>query len=273
MNELQYKLYDMFKWFDVFCKENDISYYAVGGTLLGACRHKGFIPWDDDIDIALPRPDYEKLILLLDKQQDNYFLETPFQNNKDYLYSYSKLYDVTTTLVENTRYQCKRGVYIDIFPLDGIGNDMSESIKNFSRFDKLNMFLMTRTCAIRKERSIYKNIAIFIARLIPNFFIDDKKLSIKVDSLASKYKYDKCNYVANLMGAYRSKEIIPKEFLGNPTLYKFEDIYVYGPEKYEEYLTHMYGDWRQLPPKEKQHSHHDYIELDFDTSYILDSAK
>lgn len=121
MTEIQLKLLDMLKWFHEFCIENKLRYYALGGTMLGAIRHKGFIPWDDDIDVGMPREDYDKMIeLVIDKQDEKYRLEKPLQN-KDFVYQYCKLYDTSTTLVENTRYKTKRGVYLDIFPLDGIG--------------------------------------------------------------------------------------------------------------------------------------------------------
>lgn len=266
---MQYKLLKMLEWFDNYCTENGICYYVAGGTLLGAIRHKGFIPWDDDIDLILPRPDYEKLLLLFTEQKDDYVLETPYSGNSDYLYSFAKLYDTTTTLVERLKTKCRRGVYIDLFPLDGLGHTQSKAMKVFSKVDRLNMFLMTRTCAIREGRSFLKNMAIVLMRMIPQFIVNNKELSIKVDKAAAQESYEDSMYVANLMGAYREKEIIEKRLLGKPTRYAFESIYVNGAENYEEYLTHIYGDWRKLPPKEKQVSHHDFCELDLERSYLL----
>ena len=268
LNSLQTKLLQMLKWFDEYCEKNGIHYYLAGGTMLGAVRHNGFIPWDDDIDLILPREDYEKLLSLFTEKQDKYALEAPSSKDKRFLYSYAKLYDTTTTLVENVRYKCKRGIYIDIFPLDGVGNTPEECEKHFARVDKTNMFLMTRTCAIRKGRSFYKNLFIIISRLIPNFIVNNKKLAKKVDRLASQKSFEESAYVANFMGAYRKKEIFNKSFLGEPTRYRFEDIYVNGVEHYDEYLTHIYGDWRKLPPAEKQVSHHDYIQMDLESSYL-----
>ena len=267
LNEQQEKLLEMFKWFDEYCEKNGIRYYAIGGTLLGAVRHKGFIPWDDDIDVGVPRPDYEKLLSLFTKKEGKYFLETPYMNNKDYLYSYAKLYDTTTTFVENTRYECRRGIYIDIFPLDGMGNSEEECLKNYSKVDKWNMFLMTRTCIIRKGRAWYKNLLTVILGNIPG--INNKKLSVKVADLAARFNYDECDYIANAMGAYREKEIVKKSIIGNPTRYEFEDTYTNGIEFYDEYLTHVYGDWRKLPPIEKQKPHHDFKELDLNKPYMV----
>ena len=267
MNTVQKKLLEMLEWFHSYCSNNGLKYFAVGGSMLGAVRHGGFIPWDDDIDVALPRPDYEKLLQFFSDREGQYFLESPYTGNSDYLYSYAKLYDTGTTLVEHTRRDCKRGLYIDVFPLDGIGDTDQEVDKNFSKVDRLNMFLMTRTCAYEKRRGLAKNAAIFASRLIPSFVVNDKKLSIKVDKTASSFGYDK-KYVANLMGAYRRKEVMEKKIFGKPTEYKFENITVYGVEHYEEFLTHIYGDWRKLPPEEKRKTAHNYVEMDLNKSYL-----
>lgn len=268
LSPIQVKLLEMLSWFDKYCYNNNLTYYAIGGTLLGAVRHKGFIPWDDDIDVALPRTDYNKLMSVFSSKNGKYILETPYDNNADYLYSFSKLYDTTTTLIEKTRKNCKRGIYIDVFPLDGIGNSPMESEANYRKIDKYNMFLMTRTCAIRKTRSFYKNASIIAARMIPNFFINDKDLSRKVDKIASEIAFDQSDYVGNLMGAYRAREIFKKEFIGNAIRYEFEDILVNGIEFYDEYLTHIYGNWREIPPENKRYAAHDYLEFDLYKSYL-----
>lgn len=268
LSPIQEKLLGMLGWFHDYCVNNGIKYYAVGGTMIGAMRHRGFIPWDDDIDVAVPRKDYMKLINSFTQEMDGYILESPQSGNRDFLYSYAKLYDTKTTLVEKTRISCKRGVYIDVFPLDGIGNTLEEAQKSFRKFDRKNMLLMTRTCAIRNDRRWYKNLSIIAARVIPSFVFNDKKLSLYVDNIAATINDDNSLYVANLMGAYRDKEIMLREYFGRPTLYSFENINIYGPEKYDEYLKRIYGNWRQLPPEEKRYTKHDFVVLDLNNSYL-----
>lgn len=268
MNELQNRLFKMICWFHNYCEENNIKYYAIGGTMLGAARHKGFIPWDDDIDLGVPRKDYNKLIRMFREPIDSYYLESPYSGNQDFLYSFAKLYDINSILVEHTRFNCRRGIYIDIFPLDGVGNDKEEAIANVRRFDKKNMLLMMRTCAIRKERKWYKNWSIYFARVIPAFLINEKRLAIGLDQLANKMNNDQAIYWANLNGTYRFKEIVKSELFGKPTLYKFEGTMINGPQKYDEYLTEIYGNWRQLPPEDKRKTAHDFVEIDFNNSYL-----
>ena len=268
MNKLQGRLLKMLGWFHKYCEDNNITYYAIGGTVLGAARHKGFIPWDDDIDLALPRKDYNKLMDTFKGTIDGYCLETPYSDKKDFLYTFSKLYDTNSTMVEHTRFDCKRGIYIDIFPLDGIGNSFEEAAANMKKFDRKNMLLMMRTCAIRKERKWYKNLSIIMARAVPSFIINEKKLSLGLEKLANSLNDDSAEYLANLSGAYRFKEITKKSVFGNPTLYDFEDQKIYGPQHTDEYLTGVYGNWRQLPPEDKRKSGHDFIFLDYNKSYL-----
>lgn len=269
ISPIQQKLLNMLGWFHEYCIANGIRYYAAGGTVIGALRHKGFIPWDDDIDLVVPREDYNRLITGFNRQIDHYILESPYSGNDDYLYSYAKLYDTDTTLTEKMHYPCRRGVYIDIFPLDGIGMTEQEALAAFHQVDKKNMFLMTRTCVIRRDRIWYKNASIMVSRLIPSFVVNNKQLSISVDKLANSLNNTNAIYVANLMGTYRDREIIKKEFFGRPTLYRFEDIEIFGPEMYDLYLSKIYGDWKTPPPEEKRYTKHDFIEFDLNKSYML----
>ena len=268
MNKLQSRLLKMLCWFHKYCEENNITYYILGGTMLGAARHSGFIPWDDDIDVGVPREDYNRLIANFKDTVDGYCLETPYSDKEDFLYAFSKLYDTNSTLVEQTRFNCKRGIYIDVFPLDGVGDTLDDAIANVKKFDRKNMFLMMRTCAIRRERKWYKNLSIVMARLIPSFIVSEKKLSLSLEKLAGNLHKGSAAYIANLNGAYRFKEITEKRIFGEPTLYDFEGQKIYGPQFADEYLTGVYGNWRQLPPEDKRKSAHDFILLDFDNSYL-----
>ena len=268
---MQERLLQMMHWFHVFCVENNLRYYALGGTMLGAVRHGGFIPWDDDLDVGLPRKDYERLYELLKDQKGRYVLETPHSLARDFNYCFSKLYDTETTLVENLKYKIRRGLYIDIFPLDGMGDTEEECKATFDVIDSKFKFLLAHTTGIRKGRSALKNVAVIISQTILSPCINDKKNIQKLNDLAAMKDFDTCAYGGNTFGAWRYKEIMRRDIMGSPTLYKFEDMEIYGAEDYEGYLTHMYGDWRKLPPVEKRISHHDYVELDLEKSYLTDN--
>lgn len=267
MTEIQEKLLEMMKWFHNLCQEENLIYYAVGGTALGAVRHNGFIPWDDDIDVAMPRKDYDKLRLLAKKYRTTkkYTIEFPLEKD-DAMYPFCKIYDTTTTLVENMRKKPKRGIYIDVFPLDGIGQTLEESLNNYKKISRRINFLNTRICALRKGRKLYKNLAIVLARAIPEFVISTKKLIKKINLMEKEY--DNCEYIVNLFGAWGAKEISKKEWFGEPVICKFEDGEIFIPQNAHEYLSRMYNDYMKLPPEEKRFSHHDYVFMDLKNPYV-----
>ena len=269
-NETQRRLLSMLAWFHEFCVKNEIRYYIVGGTMLGAARHKGFIPWDDDIDVGIPRKDYEKLLQHKQKlipSNCKYQIESYLDGNRDFEYIFAKLYDVTTTLVENRRKHPKRGLYIDVFPLDGIGEDREDAIKNYKIIKwKLNLHAVT-TCEIRKGRDWLKNFAVLLAHMIPDCLLFNHKLIASINKECKKRDFDTQKYVGNLVGNWREKEIMPREFFGTPTIYEFENLHVYGVQDYDNYLESLYHNWRQLPPEEKRKSEHDYLSIDLDSPY------
>lgn len=271
MNEMQSKLLEMIKWFHGFCVANDLRYYAVGGTALGAVRHGGFIPWDDDLDVGMPRADYERMIALSRNGTDNalYRIEAPLEN-RDFIYPFSKVYDTSTTLVENAWVKAKRGIYIDIFPLDGIGNTQEEAVANFRRINTKINLLNTKTCALRRGRSFFKNCAIVAGRMIPDFIMSRDGLIEKLNRLCAERPYDDYVYAVNAFGTWKEWEITKREWFGTPTLCRFEDTEIYIPEKPDPYLTVLYHDWRELPPAEERVTHHDYAELDLNKSYLED---
>lgn len=268
LTPLQAKLLEALKWFDAFCREKHLRYYAIGGTLLGAMRHQGFIPWDDDIDLGMPRSDYEKLKGYVKTEKDRFRFETYDSAADDYCYPINKLYDSATTLVEHKRVNVVRGVFIDIFPIDGIGNTLEESYSNYIEVEKTYRFYLTMIAGVRKGRSLLKNVAVIACKLIPRCFVNQRSLRIKLNSICSKYDFDHYKFGGNLIGAYGKREIVDLSLFGTPRDYKFEDIIIAGPQDADGYLTRIYHDWRKLPPKEKQVSHHDFVSLDLNKPYI-----
>ena len=206
MTEQQTKLLYMFSWFHDFCEENQLRYYIIAGTMLGAVRHKGFIPWDDDIDVGMPRSDYEKLRAKSKEFfNEKFVFEFPDSDNVEYPYLIGKLYDKSTTFIEKQRYVIKRGIYIDIFPLDGVGNNMDEAKENYRPFYWRYCLNLMINGAFLKRRSFKKNLAVLCGRIISPLIINRKKLSKKIDELAMRFDFDNSRIVSNLMGGSKYK--------------------------------------------------------------------
>lgn len=268
LSDLQLRLLPMLEWFHNFCSENHLRYYLLGGTMLGAARHQGFIPWDDDVDVGMPRSDYKKFLELTEGRLfGDYVVEGIDSNKPDFLYGYTKVYDTKTTLVENTRAKIKRGIYIDVFPLDGACQRESEIPARFRPIYLRYSLLLARACAINKGRKWYKNAVIYGVRAIPGWMLNDKKLMQSIDRMCQQQDYDSCEFIGNFYGNWGMREILPRCVMGQPKLYTFENLQLYGASDCDAYLTSLYGDWRKLPPPEKQVTHHDYLAIDLNTPF------
>ena len=184
LSELQRAMLEMMKWFHNYCVQNNITYYTICGSMIGAARHKGFIPWDDDIDVGIPRKDYDRLIRISKKlniQKDRYIIESYRDNNSDFQYACGKVYDTHTTLIENKRIKTKRGIFIDIFPIDGIGKSYREALSNYRPIKRQLILLTLKTSDVRKGRSWYKNLIIKIMGLVPDSILSVNNIVKKID--------------------------------------------------------------------------------------------
>lgn len=258
---LQIKLNELMKVLHEICVKNNINYYMVGGTMLGAIRHKGFIPWDDDIDIAMPRADYEKFLALpKDEWPDYIYIKTP-KNSQDLIFPYSKFINKNTTLVEDRLDGIVQGIYIDIFPLDGAGN-----FKFYSKLHFYKFFWKQGLLYYNQDHGVQRN----WPRRLVQWYARKKNVKIlfeNAENCLKSIKYERSEYVGNFVGAWGLKEITPKEYMGVPTFYQFEDSFYYGVENVDAYLKSLYGDYMKLPPIEKQKSHHVFKHLDLEMPF------
>ena len=257
---------EIFRHFIEICNENSLRYFVVGGTALGAVRHKGFIPWDDDIDVALPRGDYEKFLIAAQKSlPSNMFLQT-YITDKNYPNPFAKLRQSNTAFIEKSTSKIKmnHGVYVDIFPLDGYSRSgikgkllgLKEKILKIS----VASVFVSGNISKNKFRAIVKRA---IARLLPDYRASVRRL----DTMYKKIPYEDAEIIVNFCGAWAEKEIMPKAYFGDGIEGEFEGIKVVLPEKTHEYLTALYGDYMTLPPEEERVGHHYYTVIDLGKSY------
>lgn len=261
LRKLQLAELDVLKELIRICKKYNLTYYISGGTYLGAVRHKGFIPWDDDMDIAMPRPDFEKFLKLVNEIDKNYELVT-FQTHSDYNWYPPKLRNnkvkVKNTSTKNAQIE---SAWIDIFPLDGMPKN-----KILATFHKIRLSYCRLYYVIsdfdnivnlkKRHRPFYEKIIIaFFKKVNVSKIIDTKKALYKIDGALKKYPYEKSSVNMNYMGAYRLNSIIPKTVYAEGALYDFEGLKLNGPKDYDTYLTQIYGDYMTPPRKTDQNKH------------------
>ena len=231
-----------------FCEKNSIRYFLCGGTLLGAIRHKGYIPWDDDIDISMPRPDYDKFINTFNKP-NNYYQVIAMSNDRRYGFPFAKVHD-TRTFVDELQYAKDHfGVYIDIFPIDGVGED--EQVFRILRLRKL---LHTKK-ANYFQRTLLKKVINSCGKIILLPFSTHYILKM-MDKEARKYPFGSTSRAGIIINPYGTREIVDLTVFDNPIPMRFEDREYMVPAAYDKWLRSIYGDYMQLPPEDKRHSPH-----------------
>lgn len=261
------RLLCMLKDLHKICVENHITYYMVCGTALGAARHKGFIPWDDDVDIGMPRPDYERFSSLSRKKFPEYLELRWYKNTKKSPFQFIKLIDNRTTLKEELYDNYVEGLYIDIFPLDGAKPDgFMENIRR-RRIWFLYILVMEKSSTQKKNTALKR----FAKKCIKTFNV--KWLHDRLEKRLLGESYDDCTMVANFLGAWVKGVVMEKRVYGTPKLYPFEDAEFFGPEIIDEYLTNLYGDYMTPPPPKERVFKHNYLFLDLDTPYREYEAK
>lgn len=259
-------LMQTYKSFKSFCEANNIQFVAAGGTALGAVRHNGLIPWDDDIDVYMPRADYNRFLALKESLAGtDYEIVDP--RDKDYHCMMAKYVCRNSTLWEFKDIQFPMGVYVDVFALDIEDGTYEEALKRRMAFDKQGelfcisainrpfstifkqftnnqfskgLWYLYQKCVLRPLRPIFKRVV-----------------------LGYPHK-NSGEWLVALSGASHKKDVYKAEWFDGVIAYPFEDTTIDVPTGYDAYLRHMYGDYMQLPPEEKRVSHHPHFYLNLE---------
>lgn len=253
---------DMIVEFDKVCKKYDLTYYTIYGALLGAVRHKGFIPWDDDFDVAMPREDYERFIRLSEEFKHPYFLQTPY-TDPDYFYSFAKIRNSNTTgVVEMFEYsKFNHGIWISIFPLDRWDNDGGED-----RYYQIRKLVVDCSTYMRISNPHLNETN---KARVTAYHGDPMRDYEEIQRLAQSCKNPDSKYVMTAVitqGSYSGKLLNAADF-EKTLLMEFEGLEIMVPCGFDHLLRVWYGDYMQLPPKEKRGAWHNGTVFDADIPY------
>ncbi len=254
LDELKLVQMKILDYVDAFCRDNNIEYSLAAGTLLGAVRHKGYIPWDDDIDIMMTRDQYNYFTTKWCETSNHPFILTNEESGDSMGYPYGKVYDPgTITYVGSIK---RTGVFIDLFPMDKV-IDKDDYINRRTAINKLikgRNRALNWMLAKKGDYSLIKSIKAFFEKPSRDFF----EYPSLINNLARCKNKEECAwYYLMVFGSY-SREPIPKTVFNKYIDIQFEDRVYRGVADYDTYLTNTYGDWRTLPPVEKRVTHHGF---------------
>ena len=275
MNDLQKKQYEILKEFIKICDKHNLSYFLVGGTCLGAVRHKGFIPWDDDIDVGMLPKDFEKFLEIAPKEFEGtkYFLQT-WRSDPNYIYGYAKIRDNSTTYIENfyKYHRMNHGVWIDIFPIYPITDKNVEKKKLMPYLQRflwqVNFSYLGALCRKVRKETWFKDILLNIVGGLFYVFNIHHYRQKQMEKMFHKVPWEKGTLAGNWYYAWSGiVEALPLYVFEETVLMPFEDIQARVLVHYDEYLKCLYGDYMKLPPEDKRQGHHYNSGFDLNKPY------
>lgn len=265
LRKLQLTQLEILKVIDNFCKENNIKYSLYAGSLLGAVRHKGFIPWDDDLDICMPRSDYDRFIKLWMEHGPKGYLLQNKETESGFTQSFTKIRKDHTTFLQEMDRKGKyhTGIFVDVFPIDRMPDEGIR--KKIFNFRCMLYQLYTREFVPPKEGRSVRFLSAALLKAVP--VKKRKKYREKLLYQITEYNADHSLSTAAIETMASLKIRFPEDMLDEYTYLKFEDAEFMCFRKWDEHLKCKFGDYMKLPPEEERAWRHCPIVLDFDRNY------
>lgn len=264
LRKLQLEELNMVRSFTEICEKYGFRYFIIGGTLLGAVRHKGFIPWDDDVDIAMPRADYNKLLGIMKEHDTSDFYFINYDTDVDYPYAWARMNSRNMKVINHmANIPRTEQVFIDIIPLDGFPDGKLR--RGIHKIKLSFWWTLNQLCQFdrmvdqKRKRSAIAKICIELAGRFKwiGHFISYKTCLKNLNKTLSKYPYDiESKEIINYLAAYGFKEVFPRSAFESATWYEFEDTRLKGPNDSDSICKIIYGNYMELPPEEDRNKHH-----------------
>lgn len=259
------KLLDTFKAFISFCNKNEILFFVSGGTALGAIRHKGMIPWDDDIDVYMKRDQYERFLSLRQTLKNSGY-EIKDVDTDNYNHAFAKFCDANTTIWEKSTYEFIIGVWIDVFPMDYIDGTFEEIDRKLVPVQKAWSKYLCTTRTFNYQYFIdlfhdykWKSIPRIAYHVFAKCFYTQNETRVALKDTIKRTCQKEGKFIIFYFHTYPTKnEVFKSEWFDEAIKVEFEGLKVPIARGYNEYLTTMFGNYMQLPPVEKRKSHHNY---------------
>lgn len=243
------------------CERHDLRWYMIGGSLIGVLRHKGFIPWDDDIDIGMPRKDYDSFVRLRQEYPEGYGL-TCHEDTEEWQFNFSQFVDEETEIeVRMNELPRKCHAWLDIFPIDGLpANGLRRwlHVKRILAYRYLTQMpnIRTQVDTHKVGRPLYERAVIKLLHAIPaGKLVPVGKCLSAMERALRKYDFDGSPYSGNMLGKNREREVVPQEWWGEARKMPFEDLMVNIPSNADAIERNIYGDYMRWPAEKDRVSH------------------
>ena len=251
LEQIHAELLDILVVFDRFAHENDLRYSLDSGTLLGAVRHQGFIPWDDDLDVIMPRPDFERFVSLSAELPEGY--ELTYVETDGTSFPFGKLVNKRIAAQEKTWTDRERFLWLDIFPVDGMSEDEEQNMADYTKVRKLHHYRLFQTYpALSPIQNLIKKPIQFLMSI----YSPAQKTARKMTKLALKYPFGSSEWCRDLVFANNPNARMRTADFDDLTTLEFGGKRFPAIPHWDEYLTSQYGDYMQLPPEDQRKTHH-----------------